>query len=467
MRTHDIAVLGGGVSGLSAALLLAREGHRVTLIERDAITSTAPDAAFTWERNGIPHFQQPHAFIARGRKELIERFGDVYSALHSAGASDVDSSRKLPGARVPADSEFQYIAVRRPIIEWALRGALRAEPNAVVRGGGEVRGLRIEHEAVTGVEWEGGACVADVVIDAMGRRSPVRGWVAEQLGTTPRTERSECGVIYYSRYYKLREGRTYPDGPWFLGPRGDLGYMGFTSFPGDNGTFAAVLAVPTGVSDLKVLRHEKAFEAAVAKLPALSLWANPDLVEPITTVLPMGGLQNAIAFPSGDRPFGLFTVGDALCHTDPALAQGLSFGLIHANAVREALREHATLADAGAGYLNSVMPELKERYALATALDEQRLRMWKGDPVDFKRRDGDYELFSLVATGAVALSDPEVFRAYMRRFGLLESTRVFDDDIALQQRIESSFQRLLETPRAPAGPSRGEMLELTEAALAG
>lgn len=71
IRRH-IVVLGAGVSGLAASVLLARDGHRVTLIEGDPVSASAPEAAFEWERNGIAHFLQPHAFIPRGRKELIE-----------------------------------------------------------------------------------------------------------------------------------------------------------------------------------------------------------------------------------------------------------------------------------------------------------------------------------------------------------------------------------------------------------
>src|SRR5215213_9477425 len=64
-RAGSVVVLGAGVAGLAATLALARDGHQVKLVERDQFpvgdTLDTLDA-LDWERKGIPHFQQPHAF---------------------------------------------------------------------------------------------------------------------------------------------------------------------------------------------------------------------------------------------------------------------------------------------------------------------------------------------------------------------------------------------------------------------
>ena len=60
-------------------------------------------------------------------------------------------------------------------------------------------------------------------------------------------ESSDCGVIYYTRYYQVHPRETLPDGPWLPTPRADLGYGLFSSFPGDNGTFAGVIAIGPGI----------------------------------------------------------------------------------------------------------------------------------------------------------------------------------------------------------------------------
>src|SRR5690348_839718 len=144
MPTSSVTVLGAGVAGLAAALLLARDGHRVTLVERDPLPLGAPDDAPGWPRRGIPHFLQPHAFIPRGREELRRHVPDVYDGLLDAGAQEVDLRRKLPGEVRPEDEALHYLGARRPLLEWALRKAVTGEPGITVRDGEHVRGLAVD-----------------------------------------------------------------------------------------------------------------------------------------------------------------------------------------------------------------------------------------------------------------------------------------------------------------------------------
>jgi 2-polyprenyl-6-methoxyphenol hydroxylase-like FAD-dependent oxidoreductase len=446
MATSRVTVAGAGMAGLCSTLLLARRGYAVTLLERDPWV--AGELAPT-DRRGIPHYRQPHALIPRARAELARSMPDVFEGLLAMGSDDVDLRPKLPGRSGPADEDLRYLAVRRPVLEGALRRAVDEEPTVTVRAGVRLRGLRVAAGRAVGVDLDEGEIETDLVVDGLGRRSCLRPLPSEQT--------SDCGVVYYSRYYRLRPGATLPDGPWLLSPRGDLGYMAYASFPGDNGTFAAVLAVPPGDPDWKAFRHEDVFEAAVAEIPTLASWADPALVEPITGLMAMSGLRNLappVAFPLE----GYVAVGDSFSHTDPVLAHGIAFCLVHAATLVALLDEHG-VDGVGEAYLSRMRPEAQERFELATALDAQRLRMWCGDSVDVSPA-GDYALFTMAAGGAVAAVDPEVFRVFVRRIGLLDSTRVLDDDVALQRRIAERFAELMASPRPAQGPSRDEMLEL-------
>lgn len=432
----------------------------------------APDSV-DWPRAGIPHFLQAHAFTARGRRELRALFPDVFQALLDAGADDIDLRPKLPGALRPEDEELAILGVRRPLIEWALRKAVLAEPGIDVRSGVKVVGLEGvagDTPRVTGVQTSTSPIRADVVIDAMGRRSPVAGWI-EALGGRPMTEESsDCGVIYYTRYYRVRDGASLPDGPWLPTPRADLGYGLFSSFPGDNGTFAGLIAIPPGDQDLKLLRHTAAFDAATALMPALHSWTNPDISTPITDVLPMGSLQNTLrTFVDGRPPtLGLISIGDALFHTDPVFALGLSFGVFEAGLLAAALEAHGTDLEAVAlAFDAAVRPSMEERFRNATAVDDFRLRAWLGEALDVAHRDGGaYPLFAFAAGNAAALADGEVFRTVVRRNYFLDPLSILDNDVAMQERIERIFGEIRAAPRPRPGPPREELLASMRTAIA-
>ena len=62
-----IVVMGAGVCGLAAGLLLCRGGHEVTVLERDPdpVPSSPEEAWEGWSRDGVSQFRLAHYLTPR------------------------------------------------------------------------------------------------------------------------------------------------------------------------------------------------------------------------------------------------------------------------------------------------------------------------------------------------------------------------------------------------------------------
>ncbi len=69
-----IIVMGGGVCGLAGGMLLARDGHEVTVLERDAapVPGSVEEAWERWSRDGVTQFRLAHFLQPAGRVVLEE-----------------------------------------------------------------------------------------------------------------------------------------------------------------------------------------------------------------------------------------------------------------------------------------------------------------------------------------------------------------------------------------------------------
>jgi 2-polyprenyl-6-methoxyphenol hydroxylase-like FAD-dependent oxidoreductase len=243
------------------------------------------------------------------------------------------------------------------------------------------------------------------------------------------------------------------------GPRGDTGFLAYATFVGDHATASSVLMVSSEDKELRALREPAAFDAVAALLPALGDWVRPETAEPTTEVLPMGALRNVRrrwSGAAGPGVPGLQSVGDALCHTNPTFALGASQALEHAVVLRDALESTDDLAAVAAQFADAVDAVARSRHAAVNAEDEDRRRLWRGDIASPLDRDAAPAMYLRAAVYPVAVRDPELGLAVLRRIHALDPIDRLASDADLMARAAALIGDGAAMPR-PAYPSRSEV----------
>jgi 2-polyprenyl-6-methoxyphenol hydroxylase-like FAD-dependent oxidoreductase len=355
-----------------------------------------------------------------------------------------------------------------------LRRVVTAEPGVTWRRGVGVDALVADGTDVRGLRLDDGSQVdADLVVIAGGRHSPVMEWIAALGGDTqPVEEHSEAGIIYLSRFYRLRDGRELPV-LTTRGAGGDLGYLGFAGFYGDNGTFSITFGVPTVDRELMALRDVDAWEAAVRTLTPLEPWTEDGLADPITDVEAMARLTNRIRrFVVDGEPVvtGLVVIGDAAVTTNPWYGKGCAQAGIAAEALSAALRDHGRDGVGVALAMDeSTRTDLEPHYVASCNQDADRIMLHAAlhegsepDPVAAATRD-------FVVNGLIpaARADPDVYRAFFRSFNMLdEPNALFADTHVLSAASAAHATKDRRPPQPDLGPPRDELLAVMSAASA-
>lgn len=469
-----IIVIGGSAAGRIAALLLARAGHVVVVIERDHL-EPAPDvetAAATAFRASAPQIVQPHVLLATFRTLVRERLPDVYAALLAAGVVEADVVSQLPGgvtdrAAQPGDHELGLLLTRRATLDLVLGRAVATEPGVEVRYGVQVTGLLADAgdpPRARGVATDHGDLTGDLVVDAAGRRTGIDRWLTAIGGRPSQVEQAECGVAYYSRQYRLRDDT--PPAPANLRVVAGLTEFTVGIWPADNGSAQIALAPLATDRRFTPARHPDVFTAVLRTVPFFAAWL--DVLDPITDVTVMGGLHNTLRRLVVDgRPVvtGLLAVGDAVCTTNPTFGRGLSMVLRGAINLVDVLAAHPhDPYEQVLAMDRAVAEHVAPWFADQAASDQARLAMLRhtiegAPPPPVPTPDPGRITFGELRSAAQV--DAAAYRGVWRSMGMVGRPADVYEDPTLVARVRTAIAGGL--PPMLAQPTRDEL----EAALRG
>jgi 2-polyprenyl-6-methoxyphenol hydroxylase-like FAD-dependent oxidoreductase len=459
----SIVVCGGGIVGLSAGMMLAQDGHQVTVLEADPAPppADAADAWGAWERQGVVQFRLAHTLLPGARKAMDAELPGLTEQLLAAGCSWFDLLEVQPPGVTdrdprPDDDSYRVPTGRRPVLEAVFARAAERTPGVTVRRGTEIAGLLTGPQSlpgvphVTGVRTTTGeelACA--LLIDATGRRTSTASWLTAVGARPPRVQSEDVGFVYYSRFYR---GQM----PAVIGP-GVSAYGSFSllSLHGDNDTWSLTFWAATGDAPMKELRHADVFTRVVQACPLQAHWVDG---EPITDVLAMAGVLDSYRrFVVDGTPVvtGLAAVGDAWASTNPSAGRGISVGLLHAQALRQVVGEHLDDPARLAMAWDAITEERVTPFH-RSQIEADRLRIAEmhalrdGTPLPI----GDPFLTKmLVAAGR----DADVFRA------MIDMGTCLDTPVAVLARpgLTGRIEELGHGPRgALPGPDRPRLVEL-------
>lgn len=368
LEALNILIIGGGIGGLTSAIALRRDGHEVTVIERD------PD----WSVYGVGIIQQSNVLRAADALGILQ---DYLDAGVGFDAVEIFAPNGMKVARVPGHPVAQGLPANLGIGRRALHKLLG---DKAIAGGAQIRlGVTAQNIADSGDAVDvgfsdGTSGTYDIVIGADGIYSQTRGMILPD-SETPRFTGQAVWRYNFPRPADLDALCVYngPTGVGLVPISADLMYMYATTPEPDNPRYAR--------DGLAATMRAKLANTA----PAIQELARQITDDAGVVYRPLEGMML-----SGDWHKGrVVLIGDAVHATTPHLGQGAGMAIEDSIVLAQEIARADTPQDAFTAFRARRFERC--RFIVEKSLEICHGQIGKGPPVDNAKATA--EMFAIVS----------------------------------------------------------------------
>ncbi|MDB5056472.1 MAG: monooxygenase FAD-binding protein [Bacilli bacterium] len=336
-RKHAV-VIGGGISGLLAARVLAGHFEKVTVFEKDNIP-TDPDF-----RKGVPHDRQPHLMNTKGEMIISKYFPGFYEEIDKEVDEEIARLNTESFAffqngcwKVHCKTRVDSHLMSRPFLEYHVRRRLQDFQNIHFLQGHHVDEWVIDkvNNRVKGISFKNQESrleniQADLFVDASGRGSRMPKWLESNGYGILSEEKVEVNVAYLSQIFPRSQKEDF------------TAILIYPTAPEDTrmGVIFPMEANRWHVSMVGLLGDHPKISDDGLKEFAKSL-TRPDIYDAIHNLTPLSPVSS-FRFPANVRryyermaklPDNLIAIGDAVCSFNPIYGQGMSVAAMESEAL--------------------------------------------------------------------------------------------------------------------------------------
>ena len=419
-------IIGASIAGMAAARVLSEFARDVIVLEQDPLTDGP------LPRRGVPQGRHFHLLLAGGCAAITDLFPGFEDELITAGGQRVNPGLVIrtfqAGNWAPQrDAGLAIFSQTRLLLEHLVRRRLSALSNVELRAGSSAarliadRTVRISGVRVREANGVEDVVGTDLVIDASGRASRARHWLAELGFGSPRASIIQVEQRYVSCLYRVPSDYAGEETIWRVRDTAPSTRASVLQ-PVEGDHWIAMFASRFG--DYPPLHVEGLIDYAAS-------YPQPQIADRLRAAAPVRRPAQ-YHFPSNvwwhyeelpTLPDGFLPIGDSIMSLNPVHGQGMTSALLQAKALGASVTRRATDGVALDGlareYLSKIAPLLAHTWRVA-ALGDFAFGQTTGD------RPPDLEELQRFNSGLAALAneDPDVFRLTQRLSHLLDGPEI-------------------------------------------